>query len=312
MKPMTLLFLSAVDSAARWSAELAKHLPELDVRIWPEIGDPAEIEAALVWSPPHGLLAKFPNLKLIASLGAGVDHLFSDPSLPPEVPVVRLVDPHMTVAMSEYVLLQALRLHRQDPLYRQQQREGVWRPHGQPNAEARRIGIMGLGALGADAALRLKVVGFDVAGWSRSGKRIPGILCLHGTDGLSELLARSEILICLLPLTPETEGILDARLFSALPRGASVVNCARGAHLVEEDLLAALESGQLSAAVLDVFREEPLPPDHPFWRHPRVVVTPHVAAATHPATAAPIVAENLRRHRDGRALLNKVDRTRRY
>lgn len=309
---MALLFLSSADSAASWTTELAKHLPETEVRVWPEIGDPARIEAALVWRPPHGLLAEFPNLKLIASLGAGVDHIFSDPSLPAGVPVVRLVDPYMTVAMSEYVLFQVLRLHRQDPLYLQQQRERAWRPRRQPNAEARRVGILGLGALGADAALRLKVAGFDIAGWSRSDKRIPGILCLHGAHGLSELLARSEILVCLLPLTPETEGILDRRLFAALPRGASIVNCARGAHLVEEDLLAALDGGQLSAAVLDVFREEPLPPDHPFWRHPRVIVTPHVAAATHPPTAAPIVAENLRRRREGRPLLNEADRTRRY
>jgi glyoxylate/hydroxypyruvate reductase A len=309
---MALLFISSVDSAARWSVELANHLPGLEVRVWPEIGDPREIEAALVWRPPQGLLAGFPNLKLIASLGAGVDHIFADPLLPEGVPVVRLVDPYMTVAMSEYVLFQVLRLHRQDPAYLGQQRERQWRAHPQPNAEARRVGVLGLGALGGDAALRLKVMGFDVAGWSRSERRLPGIACFHGAHGLTTLVARSEILVCLLPLTPETEGILDARLFAALPKGAAVINCARGAHLVEEDLLAALDSGQVSAAVLDVFREEPLPPAHPFWSHPRVIVTPHVAAATHPPTAAPIVADNLRRRREGRPLLNEADRTRRY
>jgi glyoxylate/hydroxypyruvate reductase A len=196
--------------------------------------------------------------------------------------------------------------------YLRQQRERQWRAQPQPNAEARRVGVLGLGALGSDAALRLKVMGFDVACWSRSERRLPGIACFHGAHGLTTLVARSEILVCLLPLTPETEGILDARLFAGLPKGAAVINCARGAHLVEEDLLAALDSGQVSAAVLDVFREEPLPPGHPFWSHPRVIVTPHVAAATHPPTAAPIVADNLRRRREGRPLLNEADRTRRY
>jgi glyoxylate/hydroxypyruvate reductase len=174
------------------------------------------------------------------------------------------------------------------------------------------VGVLGLGALGSDAALKLSVLGFDVMGWSRREKRLRGIGCFHGPDGLDALLARAQILVCLLPLTPATEDILDARLFARLPRGAAIVNCARGRHLVEEDLVAALSSGQLAAAVLDVFRDEPLPPDHRFWSDPRIIVTPHVAAATHAPTAAPGVAENLRRLATGKPLLNRVDASERY
>ncbi len=309
---MALLFQSSIDSAERWSAELHRLLPDLEIRVWPQIGNAGEIDVALVWRPPAGLLASLPNLKLIAALGAGVDHVLGDPLLPAGVPVMRLIDPYMTAAMSEYVQLQVLRLHRQDPVYLAQQRERVWRAWPQPNAAGRRVGVLGMGELGRDAALKLSVLGFDVAGWSRTERRLPGIVCFHAAEGLRALLARSEILVCLLPLTPATEGILDARLFAGLPRGAAIVNCARGLHLVEADLVAALDSGQLSAAVLDVFRDEPLPPQHPFWSDPRILITPHVAAATHAPTAAPVVADNLRRLRQGRPLLHLVDRERGY
>jgi glyoxylate/hydroxypyruvate reductase A len=304
---MALLFRSTVDSAARWRAQLTKLTREIDVRVWPEIGNPEEIDYALVWRPEPGFLASLPNLKLILSLGAGVDHLLGDPQLPRHKPIVRLVDPHMTAAMSEYVVLQVLRLHRRDLDYRAQQEAGVWRELDQPNAAERRVGILGLGALGEDAAKNLTALGFDVAGWSRSEKTIAGVLCHAGAAGLPALLGRSEILVCLLPLTAETEGILNRSTLALLPKGAALVNAARGAHLVEEDLLTALASGQISSAVLDVFREEPLPADHPFWHHPRVILTPHVAAFTNPATAAPIILDNIRRFEAGRPLLNRVD-----
>src|ERR1700736_2655706 len=269
---MTLLFYSTVDSAARWRAQLER----------------------------------------ILSLGAGVDHLPGDPQLPRHLPIVRLVDPHMTAAMSEYVVLQVLRLHRRDLDYRAQQEARDWRELDQKNAADRRVGILGFGELGQDAAHKFKALGFDVAGWSRSAKTAAGIATYAGAAGLPPLLARSEILVCLLPLTPETEGILNARSLALLPQGAALVNAARGAHLVEEDLLAALASGQVSAAVLDVFADEPLPLGHPFWHHPRIVVTPHVAAFTNPATAAPIILDNIRRFEEGRSLLNRVDPARGY
>jgi glyoxylate/hydroxypyruvate reductase len=265
---MALLFRSSVDSEARWKPQLARLMPELEVRIWPEIGDPAEIDYALVWRPEPGLLASLPNLKLILSLGAGVDHILCDPHLPRGVPLVRLVDPYMTDAMSEYVVLQVLRLHRQDLEYRAQQGRGVWRELDQKNAVERAVGILGFGELGQDAARKLKALGFDVALWGRRQRTVEGLRGHAGSAGLPALLGRSEILVCLLPLTPETEGILNARTLAMLPRGAALINAARGGHLVEEDLLSALASGRLSAAVLDVFRDEPLPAGHPFWHLP--------------------------------------------
>ena len=309
---MALLFRSSVDSATRWRSQLTRLTQQLDVRVWPEIGNPAEIDYALVWRPEPGFLASLPNLKLILSLGAGVDHLLGDPRLPRHLPIVRLVDPHMTDAMSEYVVLQVLRLHRCDLDYRAQQQAASWRELDQPNASERRVGILGLGELGQDAAKKLRALGFDVAGWSRSERTVAGVGSYAGAAGLAPLLGRSEILVCLLPLTAETEGILNARTLALLPRGAALVNAARGAHLVEEDLLAALASGQISAAVLDVFREEPLPNGHPSWHHPRIVVTPHVAAFTNPTTAAPIILENIHRFEEGLPLLNRVDPARGY
>jgi glyoxylate/hydroxypyruvate reductase A len=302
-----LLFRSSSPYATRWKAELERHVPDLDFRVYPEIGDPAEIAMALVWKPPHGVLAALPNLRLIASLGAGVDHILEDPSVPRRVPLMRLVDPHMVGAMSEYVLAQVLRLHRQDLTYLNQQRDIVWKELRQPNAGERRVGVLGLGQFGADAARKLGALGFDVAGWSRSAKAIDGIACFHGDAGFAPFLARSEIVICLLPLTAATENILNARSFALMPRGAMIVNVGRGGHLAEDDLIPALDSGQLGGAVLDVFRSEPLPEGHPFWRHPRILMTPHVAAATNPPTAAIIVADNIRRLREGKPLLHLVD-----
>jgi len=309
---MALVFRSTSDTASQWRAALEKHLPGLDMRVWPDIGNVSEIETAVVWRSPPGFLASFPNLRMIASLGAGVDHLFVDPTLPRHVPIVRLIDPYMTEAMSEYVLTQVLRLHRQDLAYHAQQREQVWRERTQPNASERRVGVLGLGELGSDAARKLVVMGFQVAGWSRREKRLPGIESFHGPAGLAAIARLSEILVCLLPLTRETESVLNATLFTAMPKGAAIVNAARGRHLVDDDLIKALDSGQLSAAVLDVFREEPLPGEHPFWRHPRIVITPHVAAATNAQTAAVAIVENLRRLAAGRPLVNVVDPDRQY
>jgi glyoxylate/hydroxypyruvate reductase len=309
---MALLFRSSVDSAARWSGQLAQLMPGIDIRLWPDIGDPAAIDYALVWRPEPGLLASLPNLKLILSLGAGVDHILCDPQLPREVPIVRLVDPYLRDAMSEYVVLQVLRLHRHDLDYRAQQQAAIWCELPQKNAGERPVGILGVGEIGQDAANKLKALGFPVSGWSRQERTIAGFATFAGPAGLTRLLAKTEILVCLLPLTAETEGILCARTFASLPRGASLINAGRGGHLVEEDLIPSLDSGQLTAAALDVFREEPLPPDHPFWHDPRILVTPHIAGITNPATAAPIVLDNIHRFQEGRPLLNRVDPARGY
>jgi len=308
---MALLFKCGHTDPAPWLAALAEQLPEQKVRVFPEVGARAAIDYALVYAPPPGLLASLPNLKAIFSLWAGIDHLASDPELPP-VPVIRMVERSMTATMTAHVVQQVLDLHTQALDYRAQQVARLWRQRDLKAPWERRVGILGLGVLARDAAEKLAALGFDVAGWSRSPKEIAGIACYHGEAGLADFLARSDILVCLLPMTAATRGILDRSLFARLPKGAALVNCARGGHLVEDDLLAALESGQISAAALDVFNEEPLPPDHPFWVHPRVVVTPHVAAFSVPATAIESVAANIRRMAAGEAPLYVVDFERGY
>lgn len=307
---MALLFLNpheSAEAAERWRQLMLRLDPTIDFRRWPETGAIEEIEFAMVWRPPAGELRRYPNLKAIFSLGAGVDGLLRDPDLPRDVPIVRLVDRGLTASMTEYVLLHVLRYHRRVPELEELQRQRRWVELDYPLPWERKVGIMGLGVLGGDAATKLAGLGFDVAGWSRSPKRLSNVTCFHGPDGLAPFLARSEILVCLLPLTAETAGILDARCFAALPRGAAVINAARGGHLVEKDLLAALESGQVGYATLDVFAEEPLPPEHPFWTHPRVTVTPHIASATPPQTAAETIFRGMCLAREGKPLENVVD-----
>ena len=308
---MTLLFCSTTDRADDWLGELGARLPDLDVRVWPELGDPADIDMALVWKPPHGLLASLPNLKLIVSLGAGVESLLLDPTLP-DVPLVRMVSEGLTVDMAGYVALQVLRWHRQLDENREQQRAAVWHQIGHKPASEVRVGILGLGELGTASAKTLLSMDYRVLGWSRTPKAIEGVESFAGTDGLAAMLPQCDLLVCLLPLTDGTRGILNRDLFAALPRGAVVINAARGAHLVEADLLEALESGHLRGASLDVFVEEPLPADHPFWHHPKVHVTPHMAAVTHASRSAEVVAEAVRAFREGRPLPNLVDRKQGY
>ncbi len=308
---MAILFVSAIDDPVAWRRELARRLPDLDFRVWPEVGDPADIEVALVWRPPPGLLAGLPNLRLIQALSAGIEALLADPTLP-DVPLCRMVDESLTVTMREFVAATVLFFHRGLDRYARRQRQVRWRLEPPRPAAATRVGIMGLGVLGGDVARTLAGLGFRVRGWSRRGKTIPGVETFAGPDALADFAAAVDVLVCLLPLTPATEGILDSRLFAALPRGAVVINVGRGRHLVERDLLDALDRGHLRAAWLDVFAEEPLPDDHPFWRHPRIHVTPHAAAWTHPETAAEVVVENLRRLRAGEPLRHRVDRARGY
>jgi glyoxylate/hydroxypyruvate reductase A len=305
---MAVLLSTRAAAIAEWEAALLALDPTLEVHRHPFAGDPSEIEAVVMWTG-HDLadLRRYPNLRLVVSMGAGVDHLLAPPGPPPGVPVARLVDVLLTQAMSEWVLLNVLRFHRQDPEYRAQQAARVWRELPAPETARRRVGILGLGALGGDAAGKLSALGFPVSGWSRRPKALPGIACHHGPEGFDALLRTSDILVCLLPLTPATRGILDARAFARLPRGAFLLNAARGGHVVQADLLAALESGHLAGAALDVTEPEPLPPDSPLWTHPKVVLTPHAASITVPASVAPQVIENIRRARDGRPVLNQVD-----
>jgi glyoxylate/hydroxypyruvate reductase A len=310
---MALLFVSTWDDKGAWRRRLSALDPALEVRTWPDdVGEAATIDAALVWKPPAGLLATLPNLKLILSLGMGVDHIFADPKLPPGIPIARIVDQELIDRMSEYCALAVLRYHRDADAYDRFQAERRWKQIPGPHASGRKVGILGLGEIGRDLAKKLAAFGFRLAGWSRTPKSVPGVESFHGEGGFFPFLARTEILVCLLPLTPETEGILDARAFAALPQGAVVINAARGGHVVDGDLVAALDSGHLAAAQLDVFRQEPLPREHPFWAHPRIRLTPHNAGITNPDTAAHQIVENLRRLARGEPLLNIVDRTRGY
>jgi glyoxylate/hydroxypyruvate reductase len=304
---MALLFKSETDRASLWREAFARLAPEIEFREWPEVGDPAEIEFALVWKPAKGDLKRYPNLKAIFSLGAGIEHIFSDPELPKHIPVVRMVDHGLTKGMTEYVLMHVLRFHRRAPELEAQKAAGVWNYIDYPPAWERRVGVMGLGVLGGDAARTIASFEFDTAGWSRRPKKIEGVECFHGEEGLARFLARTDILVNLLPLTEATQDILNARTFAQLPRGAYLINAARGRHLVEEDLIPALDSGQLAGAALDVFREEPLPAGHPFWKHPKIWISPHVASVTQPSTAAKGVLDGIARLRAGLPLENVVD-----
>jgi glyoxylate/hydroxypyruvate reductase A len=309
---VTLLIKTDIDRGNAWAEALAANYPELKTVNWPFKGDPAEIDYALVWQPPKGELKRYPNLKAIFSVGAGIDHLASDPDLPAGVPVVRMVEPGLTAGMSEYVVLAVLNHHRFMLDYAAQRRAKVWEEIPQLPAEARQVGILGLGVLGRDAAEKLKPFGFHLAGWSRSPKSITGVTCFHGSGGLDEFLGGTDILVCLLPLTAETTGILNAETFARLPAGAAVINVGRGKQLVEADLLAALDSGQIGGATLDVFQNEPLPEDHPFWEHPRVFMTPHIASMTVPQSAVRAVVANIQRLEAGEALQHVVDLQRGY
>ncbi len=305
---MAVLLSTKASTMEDWRDALLEVDPGLDIRLFPEAGDPSEIEAAVCWTA-HDLaeLRRYPNLRLLVSMGAGVDHLLRPPGPPPGVPVARLVDERLTQGMTEWVLLNVLRFHRQDLDYRAQQAARVWRELPAPDTARRRIGILGLGALGGDAARALLALGFPVMGWSRGPKSLPGVECFHGEQGLAAMLGRSDILVCLLPLTPETRGLLDAARLALLPEGAFLLNSARGGHMVAADVLAALDRGRLAGAALDVFEPEPLPAEHPFWAHPKVVLTPHAASITIPRSAAPQVVENIHRARAGLTPLNLVD-----
>jgi glyoxylate/hydroxypyruvate reductase A len=312
MPSPALIFASNSDDPVAWSAALRAVMPELDVRVWPETGDVADVVAALVWRHPDGALNRFPNLKIVINLGAGVDPIFADPHLPRHLPIVRLVDPELTRGMTEYVTLHVLALHRRMPELGAAQRAARWHYVHPADTRRTRVGIMGLGNLGQDAAALLARIGFQISGWSRTPKAVAGVDCFHGRDQLPAFLADCDIVVCLLPLTAATENLIDAAVFGAMRAGAGFVNAGRGRVVVDDALLAALDTGRVRHAVLDVFRDEPLPPAHPFWRHPRVTITPHNATAGYPETAAPQIADNIRRVLAGQPPRNVVDRAAGY
>ena len=307
-----LLFSSPDDPVDLWLPALRTAFPDLEIRVAPEFGDKADIEFALVYKPPAGMLSGLQNLRLIQSVAAGCDHILADPDLPAGIPICRMVDDYLRAMMSEWAIYAVLHFHRDFPAYRASQDRAEWNrgwPEYTPETD---VGVLGLGAIGADVAGKLAALDFRMHGWSQSPKSIAGVTSHHGPDGLSTMLGQCRYLVNVLPLTDSTRGIINAETLAAMPAGSYVINLGRGGHVVDEHLLAALDSGHIAGAFLDVFNTEPLPPEHPYWGHPSVVVTPHVAGELVPRSCVKVVEANVRRMQAGEPLLYELDRERGY
>ena len=310
LAPCTFVYKADPVRGAEWRQLFASLAPQIDFRIWPDVGDPARVRYLAAWAPPGDLHA-YSSLEVLFSVGAGIDQ-FDLEALPARLPLVRMVEPGIVGGMVEYVTLAVLSIHREWQAYAAQQQAEVWRALRVRPASSRRVGVLGLGVLPRAVLCQLRSLGFPCAAWSRTQHDVDGVDCYAGAAALPGFLSRCDILVCLLPLTEETRGILDRALFDRLPADAALVHVGRGAHLVQDDLLAALDQGSLAQAVLDVCEPEPLPPGHPLWRHPRVVLTPHIASMTQPAGAVRAVLDNLRRHQTGQPLEGLVQRRRGY
>ena len=291
----------------QWLPRLRERLPNDRFHVFPEVPDRDAIEVAIVAAPRPGEVAQLPKLKLAQCLWMGVDALMLDASLPKGVPVARMVDPSMVSAMSETVLHCVIDFHRGFYQYRAQQAARHWEHLKQHMASERTVGFLGLGELGADAAQKLLALGFKVCGWSRTKKSLPGVDSYAGDEGRAQMLPRCDVLVCLLPLTPQTKGLLAKPLLDRMKKGSALVHLARGAQMVTKDVVAALDSGQLRHAYLDVFETEPLPADDPLWTRADVSITPHIGALTEPRTALEVVAENVERVRRGEPPLHVVN-----
>jgi glyoxylate/hydroxypyruvate reductase len=311
------LFVTPTWDGQAWATHMRKAMPTRSIRVWPEMGALEDVHYVAAWLPPVDVVKSLPNLKVIFSLGAGVDAILSDPSLPVGKPIVRVNDPDLTMRMSEHIVLQVLMHHRQQRRLEANQVLKRWDQFPQHAASALRVGVMGLGVLGTDAARKLSNLGFPTAGWSRARKAVEGVECFAGTGELDSFLARTDVLVCLLPATEETNGILNRALFQKLscngPFGGPIlINAGRGRQQVETDILASLDAGELYAASLDVFRQEPLAVESQFWGHSKVFVSPHSAADSDPATICKYVARQIERFENDGSLENLVDRSRGY
>ena len=303
------------NNLAYWQENLSREIIhrklEVPVWIWPEVPKPEEVKMAVVWKHPRHSLYEFPNLQLISSMGAGVDHILQDKEMPEEWKVSRIVDPQLTRSMSNYLLAAVLSYHKRLGDYPLLQERKKWGYSDEPERKLQ-VGVLGMGELGTDIAQKLSALGFPVSGYSNSPKEIEGVVSFAGKAQLNPFLRQVNVLICLLPLTTQTRGFLNLGLFENCQPGTFLINVARGEHLVEEDLLLALEKGYFGSALLDVFKQEPLPESHPFWSHPSIIITPHIASITQPDAAIPQIIENYRRLREGDVLQNQVNRQKEY
>ncbi|UJP64289.1 2-hydroxyacid dehydrogenase [Mongoliitalea daihaiensis] len=305
---MGLAIISPGKNMDAWISNFQSLDPSIPIQVYPDIQDPLSVEAALLWNHPPGILLEFPNLKLICSMGAGVDHILKDPQLPEHTPITRIVDEKLTWSMTNYVVMGVLNHHRQLVRYQQQQREKRW-DMSSPEIEVS-IGVLGVGALGNDIVDKLSYMGFKVSGFGKSPK-IMSYPYYFGSQ-LDDFLQQINVLVCMLPLTAETEGYLNLELFKKCNPGTYLINVARGKHLNEQELLVALERGYISGALLDVFHVEPLPSNHPFWEEERIMMTPHIASVTNPNAAAPQILENFRRMKMSQPLINQINRIKGY
>lgn len=285
-------------------AKLAEHIPLEEIQVWPEVSQPEQVEFALVWKHQHGSLSNLPSLKGISSFGAGVDSIVSDPELP-SVPIARIVDDNLSQQMANYILAMIqhhkLRLNQ----FANQELQGLWKPKSARRGN--KVGILGFGQLGKAASLLLSQMGFEVEAWGRSGRVVGEVVCSSGEQAFERIVSCSDFLVCLLPLTEQTENILDKNVFAMMPNDAAIINVARGKHLVEQDLVAALDNEELAFAYLDVFIQEPLPKEHVFWQHPKIQITPHISAVTNVDTAVSQIVENYKRVKQRQAMKHCVD-----
>ena len=309
---MSIVIICNERYAKNWAKAFREKLPGTEIHIYPDVPAPEDIEFAALWKAPAGVLSQFPNLKVVQSLGAGVEHIFDFQKLDPGIPVARIVDPQLSEDMWEYVLMLSLGHLKNTSLYFYQQLGKEWEQHRYKTINETTVSFLGLGKIGSHVASKFAEIGFRTQGWSGSEKNIPNVKSFFGNNGLDDILAATDILVNILPLTPDTAGIINKTNLLKLKKGAYLINVGRGGHLVDGDLLELINEGHLSGAALDVFQEEPLPEKHPFWEHPNIVVMPHVAGLTNPKTAVSQMVENYERMKRGEELLNVVSHGRGY